>query len=199
MWQSFQEDMNRFGQLRWEFSQRQRSINFLDMTIFLSDDGTVSTTLFEKCLNLYLYLPPQSCHAPGVLWSLIYGMLHRINRLTSDKSARRQQIETFYHRLRACGYTKSMLGPVFTQAQQHYRQWSDPPQLQHKPHQSKCIATNNTIFLHLPFHPSDPSSRKIQHCFHRTLLNPLGKIPLSYLRNHKEARIDIDRMIVAYH
>jgi hypothetical protein len=70
--QSFQNAINNFGKLKWEFSERSTATEFLELDLLLSN-GYVSTRLFEKALNLYLYLPPHSAHPPGVLKGLIFG------------------------------------------------------------------------------------------------------------------------------
>ena len=41
--------------------------------------------MYSKPLALYLYLPPHSCHAPGVLTGLVFGMILRIHRLCSKE------------------------------------------------------------------------------------------------------------------
>ena len=38
----------------------------------------LKTTIFEKELNLYLYIPPHLAHLPGVLTRLVLGNYHRI-------------------------------------------------------------------------------------------------------------------------
>jgi hypothetical protein len=85
-WLTFQSTINNFPsttaqQLIWDFSARCTSINFLDLSITLIS-GKVSTCLYEKVLNLYLYLPPHSCHPPGVLKGHILGRIKHIYNLT---------------------------------------------------------------------------------------------------------------------
>ena len=69
-----------FGKLKWEFSELECTTNFLDVTITLKPQ-LIGTTIFEKALNKYLYLPPHSAHPPGVLKSLIAGAIYRVNQL----------------------------------------------------------------------------------------------------------------------
>jgi hypothetical protein len=77
-WQSYQNDMNaRFGGLQWTFSPRSNTIDFMDLTIVIQG-SRVTTTLFEKAMNLHLYSPPHSAHPPGVLPGLVLGMIYRI-------------------------------------------------------------------------------------------------------------------------
>jgi hypothetical protein len=63
-WKSFQQDMNdKFGGLEWEFTPRSSTVDFMDLTLRIRDNR-IHTTLFEKALNLHLYIPPHSAHPP---------------------------------------------------------------------------------------------------------------------------------------
>ena len=114
IWLQFQERI-KFGKLEWKFSERLRSINFLDVQVTITDAG-ISTNIYEKPHNLYQYLPPHSCHAPGVGKSLIYGQVYRAYTLISDPSDRFNFIRTFYDRMRRRGWSSNYLLPVFKEA-----------------------------------------------------------------------------------
>jgi hypothetical protein len=79
---SFQASMNCFGKLKWEFTPLTKEADFLDLVLRITPRG-IETRLFKKLLNLYLYIPPHSAHAPGILQGLVIGMTERIFRLTS--------------------------------------------------------------------------------------------------------------------
>ncbi|KAL7524310.1 hypothetical protein ACHAXR_000518, partial [Thalassiosira sp. AJA248-18] len=64
-WAIVQAAVNNGG-LEWTFSERSQSVVFMDMTIEIVG-GKIETSLYAKPLALYLYIPPHSCHAPGVL------------------------------------------------------------------------------------------------------------------------------------
>jgi hypothetical protein len=70
-WIKFQSWVNSFGLLHWIFSALFREIDYLDITIQIDTKNAILTTLFEKLLNFYLYLPPHSAHPPGVLTGLV--------------------------------------------------------------------------------------------------------------------------------
>ena len=80
-WRIFQQAVNSGG-LAWEFSKRSKSVVTMDMTIEIGD-GKIMTKLYAKPLALYLYIPPHSCHAPGVHIGLIFGNVLRIFQLNS--------------------------------------------------------------------------------------------------------------------
>ena len=60
-WCTFQDSMNAGRGLQWEFSEPSNHVDFMDMTVSIHGNW-IQTTLFEKPLNLYLYIPPHSAH-----------------------------------------------------------------------------------------------------------------------------------------
>jgi hypothetical protein len=88
-----------YGKLTWEVSTRQLSIDFLDLTVNLRN-GRIHTTLYEKELNLYLYLPPHSTHQQGLLRGFVIGMIGRILKLTTGPANCRHAIRNLFLRLR---------------------------------------------------------------------------------------------------
>ena len=69
--------MNAFPSLTWEFSERSKSIDLMEMTISINNSNKIETTLFKKRLNLHLYIPPHSAHPPDLLPGIVYGTLFR--------------------------------------------------------------------------------------------------------------------------
>jgi hypothetical protein len=188
-WNDFQSEFCSFGGLSWTFTNLTKQVDFLDVTCSFTSIGKISTQLFEKALNLYLYLPPHSAHPPGCLKGLIIGTFRRINRLTSDPKIRLSQFRSLYKRLRARGYTPDILQPLFETALTNST--ARPPTLSgDRP---------NPIFLHIPFHPLDPPSSVPQKVFRETILQPKNKSHLSSLLNHKGQKMPDTRLIVAYH
>ena len=49
-WHEFKQKMNSFPGLTWEFSERSKMIDFMDMTITINNSNMIETTLFEKRL-----------------------------------------------------------------------------------------------------------------------------------------------------
>jgi hypothetical protein len=194
-WTAFQDKFQEFGNLRWDFVPLAQTSNFLDLTLSINH-GRVESTLYEKALNLYLYLPPHSAHAPGVLKGLIAGMLLRIIRLTSEPSTRKAHVQRFFDRLVARGYLATRIKPIFDKC---FRKLAAPPvstptQPAEKP---------NPVFLHLQYHPLDPPSSTIQKLFEKHILKSSSKNPyqppLAQMKNCDGVATGINRMIVAYH
>ena len=72
---SFTDTMNAFPGLTWEFSEQSNVVDFMDMTITINNSNKIETTLFEKKMNLHLYIPPHSAHPPGLLPGIVYSTL----------------------------------------------------------------------------------------------------------------------------
>ena len=64
-WNSFIKTMNAFPGLTWEFSEQSKTVDFMDMTIAINNSNKIETTIFEKKMNLHLYIPPHSAHPRG--------------------------------------------------------------------------------------------------------------------------------------
>jgi hypothetical protein len=94
-WIEFQKAMP-FGKLTWEFSEKTTSVNFLDLTLTL-DHQHIVTRLYEKPLNLYLYIPPHSAHPPGILSGMITGYITRVFRRRQHRDLKKF-FESFFPR-----------------------------------------------------------------------------------------------------
>jgi hypothetical protein len=118
LWNSFQQTMQQWHGLEWEFTALSDTCNFMDLTIKITNSGRLTTTLYEKPQNLYLYIPPHSAHPPGMLSGLIHGNILRIHHLCSSLTDIQQKSSQFFTRLTSRGYTNSQLLPLFKSAHQ---------------------------------------------------------------------------------
>jgi hypothetical protein len=184
-WYQFQYEFGNYGKLSWEYTTHKNVINFLDLDISLQEDGKIKTSLYEKALNLYLYLPPHSAHSKGVLRGLISGMILRIKRLTSEPTEVLECLQSFYRRLILRGYDKRNIYPLF----QEYA-LKEPDIV--------LPDTGDPLFLHLKYHPKDPSSQQIQRNFRNILLEPHFGNRLPNLFNRQQTKCDLKRLIIAY-
>ena len=79
--QMLQDLMNDFGpegkRLEWVATKPTTSVAFLDVTVRITDSGEIATATSQKTYNLYLYRPPTSAQPESILYSLIYGTIHR--------------------------------------------------------------------------------------------------------------------------
>jgi len=67
----------------------------------------------EKLQNLYLYIPPHSCHSPGVIKGLIYGCVNRAKALCTNEDDWMPYIQKTFNRLLIRGHSASDLLPTF--------------------------------------------------------------------------------------
>ncbi len=90
---------------------------FRDLTIEIANRRFI-TLLYAKPVALYLYIPPNSSHAPGTLTGLVYGQVLRIYQLCSLSLSTDIDKEhvAFYCRLLARGYHARQILPLFKKA-----------------------------------------------------------------------------------
>ncbi len=74
---NFKSDVNNYRILRWTMKEPSNRAVFLDLEIAISDNGIISTMTYQKPMKLYLYIPPKSAHAPGMMKGVIYSKLKR--------------------------------------------------------------------------------------------------------------------------
>ena len=162
----------------------------MDLTISIKN-GQISTALFEKPLNLHLYIPPHSAHPPGLLPGIVHSTLFRVFTLCLDQNDRILCTKVFFKRLQAQGYKSNQIKPLFYKAIAHAQSYSGP-----------LNTTNNdhtAVIFHLPFHPNDLPSYKIQQAWRDTITSPKYHMPLPNMRNpNSKEKFNIECMIIAY-
>lgn len=189
-WLRFQTDMQSFHGVCWTFKPLSPTVDFLDITVRINN-GVISTTLFEKAMNLYLYISPHSCHPPGVLTGLVLGNCHRIYTLCTEQHEARSHLSNFYRRLVRRGYNSTTLLPLFERARELA---SNPRSLT----ANKDIPPDSRIFLHLRYNPRNPPSARLQHGFSNYIMHPEYEKPLTSINNRDGQAIPVQRMTVAY-
>ena len=210
-WDLFQNIVNAMG-LTWEFSPRSQSVTFMDLTVTLLD-GKITTSLYAKPMALHLYLPPTSCHTPGLTIGLIHGHFYRLFMLCSHEKDIELEIYNFFNRLLDRGYSLPTLVPIFLNAEKKARVRRAQQLLlqQNLPvgrlHDTRCAALSahtspslrdKSVCLHLRYHPANPPSHTIQTLWRRHVLTPPGETPLFDLKNRAGLPVDVRRLIIAY-
>ena len=196
-WTDFKTVVNGSG-LTWTFENPCKKIIFMDMTIHI-EEGKIVTTLYAKPLALYQYIPPNSCHPPGVLTGLVYGQILRIHRLCSKNSDIEKEIRLFFNRLVDRGYLRTKLLPLFEKGFDNatsYMSMTLDQRVARK--KAKVGRSDERIFLHIPYHPQNPSSGSVQQLWRDLIHSPPGEKTLNQLKNHFGHRVPVKRLIVAY-
>ena len=169
------------------------------MTFQLKTDGKITTTLYEKPMALHCFIPPHSAHPPGVLRSHIFGNILRIFRLNSKEVDITRATMQFLRRFLVRGHSLQTIKPIFLKAILNERRFmaTNPTQRQN----NKLIhleRASRRLYLHVEYHPQNPTSKQLQQMFHECLFHPPGEKPLNELEASFE-KVPIDSMIVAYH
>ena len=110
-WNDFKALINAMG-LNWTFKSPRKKLIFMDMTIQIEGER-ITTTIYAKPLALYQYIPPNSCHPPGVLTGLVFGQILRIYQLCSHSKDIDKELSLFHTRLLTRGYISKKLLPIF--------------------------------------------------------------------------------------
>lgn len=187
----FVNDMNNFGpkgrRLTWDSSGPQRATVFLDLSLRIAANGQLHVSTYIKPLNLHLYIPAFSAHAPSVNRGMIYGMLRRYWLQNTSKDDFTRLARDFYHHLQARGHDAEYL-------QQEFLRTADQLDKAEMP-KSNRDSDGNLLFLHVQYHPFQISRKEIQSIFQRDCSD--------VLRTAKNERLDdgermkINRLIIA--
>ena len=197
-WREFQDCLNGSG-LSWIFSDRCQEVVFMDLRLKI-EGRRIKSSLYAKPMALHLYLPPHSCHAPGVLSGLVFGNVLRIHQLCSDEKDVMKELKLFLHRLLDRGYQSGQLTTLFQKAMDNAKRYLQRTALDHLRAKSKKeTAHRRRVFLHLTYHPANPSSKAIQKLWAERVANPPGQPPFSCLTNGSGYNIPVERLTIAWH
>ena len=190
-WDNFKNKMNAFPGLTWEFSERAKTINFMDMTISINNSNKIETNLFEKRLNLHLYIPPLSTHPPGLLPGIVYSTLFRIFTLCSDNEDKLQRTKVFLNASLPVSTKETKVGHYFTKQLCVQKHTVD----QHKLRMTTTTASSSTYhFIETIPHLHVSKQHGDTH-----VAKPQWTLPLEHMKNPKtKEKCNIKRMIIAY-
>ena len=103
--------------INFEYQINDTSMIFMDMEVYkdigFNGTNTLSTRLYQKPMNKYLFLPFQSGHPTSVFRSWITCYLQRIRILCSKDEEFEYNKQKFYMRLRRRGYRAKFLRRIF--------------------------------------------------------------------------------------
>jgi hypothetical protein len=179
----------KFGTLEWTVESPSSSIDFLDLTITVEQDGTITSKTFVKDMNLHLYIPPHSAHPRSVLKSLIFGNIQRYWTQNTREEDFLSISTAFYGHLLNRGWTHEMLAPVFHEAADAIDRkmkkrnatgdmWGEIP---------PTPTPTDRLFLQWEYHPRDIGRRTIRQIFEETLAPALSR-----------AQIPVGQLTIAY-
>ena len=125
----------------------------------------------------------------GIVWAHLWNVpLNPLHLLKSD-----------FRCLVDRGHQAQGLVPLFDKAIVNAKSYlSQDPAFRARKKQEKLEAGRRRIFIHLPYHPQNPSSREIQDLWRCLVSDPALKIPLNHIENYSNHMIPIDQLVIAY-
>ena len=186
------------GCLEWICSERSEKVDFMDLTISIVNNG-FKTSLFEKPMSLFLYIPPHSAHPPGVLTGHIFGEVLRINRLCLDSDDITQRIRIFFRRLMRRGHKPSKLLPLFKQAMANSKKYlATSEEEKAAQREKKRSDAQRRVYFHQEFHPKVLKLVRFRVSLKLTCINPPGQEPFNRI-GFGGSDIPLDALVVANH
>ena len=119
-----------------------------------------------------------------------YPMIRQFYKLATKRQHITTNIKKLYQRLRLRGYPTEYLASKFTKAINKLEQ--DPPK-------KTKITMDDTLFLHLKYHPADPQKKQIQKIFNKHLFNPPKSPSFAHLQNKKGGYLESEILLIYYH
>ena len=178
--------------LQWEFSERKPSAIFLDLNLSLDQFGNINSKIYEKDLNLYLYIVPHSCHSLGSIKGTIWGMVHRTKALCTNEADYEPFLRKCYTRLLARGHQKQNILPVFNQAiASIITTCADI--------RPTAQTRQDNLMFHRKIHPDDPPSRAIHKIFRDTIISPSGQRDIQEIDCPGGGRVQFRDLTISYH
>lgn len=161
-WSSFKAELKNWGSLEWVIEELSLTTTFLYLNLQLTIT-TITTSAFQKPMNLYLYILPCSSHPPSCLTGLIPGELHRYfpqNKPTDFKN----MLVKFIGRLLNRGHTINKLTTLLLQAASVLDQHTMPPTKKDE---------SSTLYVHWTHHPKGLQRQDLWRDFDTTLKDAL--------------------------
>ena len=203
-WDEFKSDLNSLCKLEWNTEDLSDSVNFLDLTIWIDKDSRkIRYKTYQKAMNLYLYIPKHSASPPGLLCSLVFGLISTYQRQNSDEKDFKNIVSKLFERLVSRGYQQNELRSLFLEVAQKLDSPVYKKKLKIKPSSNKTNSSPSTpgehLFFHLPYHPKGVSCRFIQQQYKEHCNKPdrLGE-SFSFYTNGSGKALRIKNLTVAY-
>jgi hypothetical protein len=150
----------------------------MDLSLSIQN-ASITIALYEKPSNHHLYIPPHSCHPPGILGGVVFGMFNRLYTLVPDEERIKMSIITSFRHLQRRVYQPRELHPLFQSAIKRSKENALHPSPESDPSDLQKFQ-----FFHIEYHPMNLPARTIQSAWRNTITNPPNKILLSEIIVH---------------
>ena len=184
-WNDFKRDLNSHGMLRWTIKEPSMSVDYLDLTVTI-ENGIIATKTYQKPMNLYQYITPNSAHPPWMIKGVITSMLRNYFHQNTHRSDYWDIAMKFYTRLRERGWDRKTLEPIFIAAHNKFESQSEKIKSVKKDESSEKL-----MILHLEYHPNEIPRKKIRKLWHKHCGDLLSK-------TITEGGLGIEKTVIAY-
>lgn len=121
-WHLIQEALDKMGpQIRFTVERSGAGVVYCDLVVFkgrrFQETGRLDTDVYQKPINAYSYIPRSSDHPDAALRGFIKGELLRYVRICCLFIYFQHIRRLFFSRLRARGYPRQFLLPIFPSVQ----------------------------------------------------------------------------------
>ena len=166
-WQRFKQDVNSFGILTWEIDEPSTSVDFLDLTISISQDGNITTKTYQKAMNLYQYIPPHSAHPSGMIKGIVFGLLRNYFEQNTSESDYIKMAVALLRRLVARGWDRTYIKSLIKSSDSKLRskEYQSPS---NTPREQRPPTNKERLFLHLEYHPCGMPRAEIRRVYNST-------------------------------
>jgi len=163
-WETFKTTLNNWGNLKWTLEVPSTKTNFLDLSLKITNN-TITTSTFQKPMNLFLYIPTLSAHPPSCLKGLIIGEVKRY-WIQNNPEGFQKIVTAFIKCLLARGHKLQDLLPLLQQAASIIDQQTSARATKQSP--------SNPLYIHWTHHPSNVHTSDIRKTYNATLSNQTG-------------------------
>ena len=158
--------------LTWNTEMPARKTIFLDLNIKI-DNGNITTSTYQKPMNLYLYLTASSNHSEKLIKAIIFQLMKKYKMQNSKYSDYVKYTALLYRRHLDRGHQPSTIRQYFTDAHRRLLE-EEREQREQQPHSPTAVINPNpnlkssrTSFLHFVYDRHDLPPRIIR-CLHDT-------------------------------
>ena len=147
-------------------------------------------------MNLFLYITPNSAHPPGLIKSLVFGLLLTYYKQNTNATDFLRMTSLLFQRLLNRGHLHNNLSEIFMSAITKIE--NNSQDIWKKP-RTNATEQENRLFFHIPFHPRDISRKEIRNIYDNTCQSDSGYGSFKNMRNFNSRSImKIDKLTVAY-
>jgi hypothetical protein len=137
------------NRLKFTMEKSKEKINFLDITVEINEQGTISTDIFYKMTDSHQYLDFYSCHPKHVRTNIPYNMMRRISRIVSNKEQKYQRFAEMAKWLKLRNYPEQLINDAIEKC-------SDDNQSIYRSNDKQEETNGNTINFVTTFNPNNP-------------------------------------------